>query len=195
MMDGAWGWAGLGWAGWRGTCRWGHGGQSTGQGLGMHGGEEEAAQPSARPVVHSTLPPAHLLLSFCAPVPSSTPPSAVRDKATDAHLPPAPRSDAEAAEMAAAVWRTMWPLQRLQQREFFTFGMEVRGSGRAAAGCGGGARGLVVARPAWRAGCPIAQAARIRSRHRPFHRAHTLSHPSFQPTHASHPCTRPCRCC
>nr|WJE87832.1 lycopene beta-cyclase [Chlorella sorokiniana] len=51
--------------------------------------------------------------------------SSVSDKATDGHLPRAPRSDAEAAAMSAAVWRTMWPVQRLRQREFFEFGMEV----------------------------------------------------------------------
>ncbi|PSC67972.1 Lycopene beta chloroplastic [Micractinium conductrix] len=51
--------------------------------------------------------------------------SAVSDKATDAHLARAPRSEAEADAMAAAVWRAMWPVQRLRQREFFEFGMEV----------------------------------------------------------------------
>lgn len=48
------------------------------------------------------------------------------DKATDAHLGRAPRSEAEADAMAAAVWAAMWPVQRLRQREFFEFGMEVR---------------------------------------------------------------------
>lgn len=51
--------------------------------------------------------------------------SSVRDKAVDAHLPPRPRSDAEQAAMAAAVWAAMWPVQRIRQREFFEFGMEV----------------------------------------------------------------------
>jgi lycopene beta-cyclase len=53
--------------------------------------------------------------------------SSVRDKATDAHLPPRPRSDEEQAAMAAAVWAAMWPVQRIRQREFFEFGMEVCG--------------------------------------------------------------------
>lgn len=47
------------------------------------------------------------------------------DKATDAHLARAPRTEAEAAAMSAAVWRAMWPVQRLRQRAFFEFGMEV----------------------------------------------------------------------
>ena len=73
-------------------------------------------------------------LGCAAPRPSRPSPRpllsrAVADKATDLHLPRAPRDDAEAAAMAAAVWRTMWPLQRLRQREFFEFGMEVRWSG------------------------------------------------------------------
>lgn len=51
--------------------------------------------------------------------------SSVSDKATDAHLGRAPRSEAEADAMAAAVWAAMWPVQRLRQREFFEFGMEV----------------------------------------------------------------------
>ena len=51
--------------------------------------------------------------------------SSVADKATDAHLAAAPRDDREAAAMAAAAWRAMWPVQRLRQREFFDFGMEV----------------------------------------------------------------------
>lgn len=47
------------------------------------------------------------------------------DKATDAHLARAPRSEAEAAAMSAAVWRAMWPVERLRQRAFFEFGMDV----------------------------------------------------------------------
>lgn len=31
--------------------------------------------------------------------------------------------------MSAAVWAAMWPVQRLRQREFFEFGMEVSGQG------------------------------------------------------------------
>jgi len=51
--------------------------------------------------------------------------SGVADKADEAHLPRAPRSAAEADAMAAAVWAAMWPVQRVRQREFFVFGMEV----------------------------------------------------------------------
>lgn len=51
--------------------------------------------------------------------------SSVSDRATDAHLGRAPRSEAEADAMSAAVWAAMWPVQRLRQREFFEFGMEV----------------------------------------------------------------------
>jgi hypothetical protein len=39
-----------------------------------------------------------------------------------------PVSEDQANEMAAAVWRNTWPIERLQQRAFFNFGMEVRGS-------------------------------------------------------------------
>jgi lycopene beta-cyclase len=49
----------------------------------------------------------------------------VSDRASDAHLAAAPRSEAEAAAMSAAVWRAMWPKQRLRQRAFFEFGMDV----------------------------------------------------------------------
>jgi lycopene beta-cyclase len=48
------------------------------------------------------------------------------DRATDASTARAPRSEAEADAMAAAVWAAMWPVQRIRQREFFDFGMEVR---------------------------------------------------------------------
>jgi lycopene beta-cyclase len=49
----------------------------------------------------------------------------VCDKATDSHLERAPRSEQEAAAMSAAVWGVMWPVQRLRQRAFFEFGMDV----------------------------------------------------------------------
>lgn len=76
--------------------------------------------------------PAMPRLAAWLPRPPTHPPRpppviAVSDKATDVHLARAPRSDAEAAAMSAAVWRTMWPVQRLRQREFFEFGMEVGG--------------------------------------------------------------------
>ncbi|KAI3438710.1 hypothetical protein D9Q98_001130 [Chlorella vulgaris] len=51
--------------------------------------------------------------------------SSVCDKATDSHLERAPRSEQEAAAMSAAVWGVMWPVQRLRQRAFFEFGMDV----------------------------------------------------------------------
>ena len=44
-------------------------------------------------------------------------------------------SDEEAAAMAAAVWAAMWPVQRIRQREFFEFGMEVRWASRAVVRC------------------------------------------------------------
>lgn len=37
----------------------------------------------------------------------------------------APRTEEEADAMAAAVWAAMWPRQRVRQRAFFDFGMEV----------------------------------------------------------------------
>jgi hypothetical protein len=36
-----------------------------------------------------------------------------------------PVSEAEASSMSAAVWRSAWPVERLRQRAFFTFGMDV----------------------------------------------------------------------
>lgn len=51
--------------------------------------------------------------------------SSVADKATEAGTPRAPRSEEEAEAMAAAVWAAMWPAQRIRQREFKNFGMEV----------------------------------------------------------------------
>ena len=49
----------------------------------------------------------------------------VRDRECDAETLPGARDEAEAAEMSAAVWGALWPVQRLRQREFFNFGMEV----------------------------------------------------------------------
>ncbi|WIA14534.1 hypothetical protein OEZ85_003051 [Tetradesmus obliquus] len=48
-----------------------------------------------------------------------------RDKAVDAGASGRPASEAEAAAMSAAVWRAAWPVERLRQRAFFTFGMDV----------------------------------------------------------------------
>ncbi len=36
-----------------------------------------------------------------------------------------PFDEAAADAATAAVWRQVWPAQRLRQREFFSFGMEV----------------------------------------------------------------------
>lgn len=51
--------------------------------------------------------------------------SAGADKAIDAGQQKAPKNEAEATAAAAAVWAAMWPVQRIRQREFFDFGMEV----------------------------------------------------------------------
>jgi lycopene beta-cyclase len=51
--------------------------------------------------------------------------SASADKAVDAGAEKAPKNEAEATAAAAAVWAAMWPVQRIRQREFFDFGMEV----------------------------------------------------------------------
>lgn len=47
------------------------------------------------------------------------------DRATEAKSRRAPRSSQEAEEMAAAVWAASWPKDRIRQREFFNFGMDV----------------------------------------------------------------------
>lgn len=49
----------------------------------------------------------------------------VRDRECDAETLPGARDEAEAEEMSAQVWAALWPVQRLRQREFFNFGMEV----------------------------------------------------------------------
>lgn len=36
-----------------------------------------------------------------------------------------PSSEAEANAMAAAVWAATWPVERIRQRAFFNFGMDV----------------------------------------------------------------------
>lgn len=51
--------------------------------------------------------------------------SRASDKAKDAGTPQRPKSEAEANSMAAAVWRSAWPVERLRQRAFFCFGMDV----------------------------------------------------------------------
>lgn len=48
-----------------------------------------------------------------------------RDRAVDAHRPLGASSEREADYLAANVWRAIWPVERLRQREFFTFGMDV----------------------------------------------------------------------
>lgn len=47
------------------------------------------------------------------------------DKASDMGAARRPRSEEEANAMAAAVWRATWPVERLQQRAFYNFGMAV----------------------------------------------------------------------
>nr|ANY98896.1 chloroplast lycopene beta-cyclase [Dunaliella salina]QIW94443.1 carotene synthesis related protein [Dunaliella salina] len=47
------------------------------------------------------------------------------DKATDAGAARQLVTEQEAEEMAAAVWRATWPVERIRQRAFFSFGMEM----------------------------------------------------------------------
>lgn len=47
------------------------------------------------------------------------------DRATNAGAAMRPSSEAEAASMANAVWRSTWPVERIRQRAFFNFGMDV----------------------------------------------------------------------
>ena len=42
-----------------------------------------------------------------------------------AGTPNGARDEAEALEMTSRIWKAIWPKQRLRQREFFTFGMDV----------------------------------------------------------------------
>ena len=46
------------------------------------------------------------------------------DKARDAGGAEEPLDEAAVSAMSDAVWRMVWPAQRLRQREFFSFGME-----------------------------------------------------------------------
>ncbi|KAK9845376.1 hypothetical protein WJX81_004833 [Elliptochloris bilobata] len=48
-----------------------------------------------------------------------------RDAAANAHRPLGAASEAEAEALSAAVWHAIWPVERLRQRAFFTFGMDV----------------------------------------------------------------------
>ena len=51
------------------------------------------------------------------------------DKASSTRTEPGPQSEQEASEMAATIWNeAIWPVERLRQRIFFNFGMEVRSS-------------------------------------------------------------------
>lgn len=47
------------------------------------------------------------------------------DRAERAAARRAPASEEEAAAMAAAVWRATWPTERIRQRAFFSFGMDM----------------------------------------------------------------------
>ncbi|MEW5318362.1 MAG: hypothetical protein WDW38_009587 [Sanguina aurantia] len=51
--------------------------------------------------------------------------SSPSDKANTAGVARMPSSEAEANRMASAVWAAIWPLERIRQRSFFTFGMDV----------------------------------------------------------------------
>ena len=51
--------------------------------------------------------------------------AASTDKACDAGKKPPPLDEAAAEAISAAVWRMAWPAQRLRQRVFFSFGMDV----------------------------------------------------------------------
>lgn len=51
--------------------------------------------------------------------------SSPADKASDADLPKRPRNEAEANRMAEYVWSRIWPVERIRQRAFFTFGMDI----------------------------------------------------------------------
>lgn len=51
--------------------------------------------------------------------------SSLADKAADEGVPMRPRTEAQAEALSAGVWRAIWPPERLRQREFFNFGMEV----------------------------------------------------------------------
>lgn len=47
------------------------------------------------------------------------------DRAIDAGNPPGAQSEQQAAILTNNIWRSIWPKERLRQREFFTFGMDV----------------------------------------------------------------------
>lgn len=42
-----------------------------------------------------------------------------------AGAPNGAHNEQEAAEMTSKIWKAIWPKERLRQREFFTFGMDV----------------------------------------------------------------------
>lgn len=51
--------------------------------------------------------------------------SSKNDKAEESMLPCGPSTEEDAVAMSSAIWSAMWPVQRIRQREFFDFGMEV----------------------------------------------------------------------
>lgn len=51
--------------------------------------------------------------------------AAPSDRATDAGAPNGASNEQEAVDMTSKVWKAIWPKERLRQREFFTFGMDV----------------------------------------------------------------------
>ncbi|KAK9828833.1 hypothetical protein WJX72_002308 [[Myrmecia] bisecta] len=51
--------------------------------------------------------------------------SAASDKAVNSSAPVGALTEQESFAMAASVWNAIWPVERLRQREFFLFGMDV----------------------------------------------------------------------
>lgn len=51
--------------------------------------------------------------------------AAPSDKATNAGALNGASNEQEALEMTSKIWKAIWPKERLRQREFFTFGMDV----------------------------------------------------------------------
>ncbi len=59
-----------------------------------------------------------------APAPAAGQPS-VPLNGVSAGTSKRPVTEQEAEEMAAEVWKATWPVERVRQRAFFTFGMEM----------------------------------------------------------------------
>lgn len=50
---------------------------------------------------------------------------AVSSPAANSELPLGPRTQDEGERLSAVVWHALWPVERIRQREFFNFGMDV----------------------------------------------------------------------